>query len=595
MEGLTNLHQKIQTTSEKLQRLPDTCFNDTLYNIVERTLMQKRFLYSFIFITSLLFLLRVIFFAGNFGAVEHDSGWFLGVARNLAQRGIYASYTNTVKDEGFGEHPSIHGRYSVQDGEGFSYFPAGVTAGPGYVIPEAAVLKLFGFGFWQLRAWPLVAFLGVLILLFLFTYRLGGYVSLLILQAWMWVVPQLYITFSYEAYGEHIALFYLLISFHFLYKGLKHKGKGLTLYVSGIFYSLAVLTKYLIFLVAPGFLVIFLVDFYSSKKAGKKFFANWISFVLGAAIPIGVFEVFRYVYLVSIFGQNAWKATNMDFLLHFKSNGSSISLENIDWGFVSRKLTVWTKVGISYYFVPWIILILSPLTLIRKKIKAGKIFYLLLLISSLGLLGWYVLFSPTGWSRHAWFGLVIAIAVISVNLGNFFYLKKEVGYLVRTILIVLLGTVVITTSGFYPKFFLGKDEIADWRVKRYEGGIQGLPHTDIFSLSDQKELINYFRQNVKSQDRVYYLGWFLVAEASPLTDKVFYSLDRYLSVGQTNPDGGKSYLIIGPYQKGKYSIVPSTYYPDKVLQLCKRVVFENPSYTLCILKNNLVYENRAYD
>ena len=81
-----------------------------------------------------------------------------------------------------------------------------------------------------------------------------------------------------------------------------------------------------------------------------------------------------------------------------------------------------------------------------------------------------------------------------------------------------------------------------------------------------------------------------------MVDKVFYSLDRYLEIGQADmSDDGKSYLIIGPYQKGKYSLVPKTYYPSKVSELCEVVVFENSSYTLCSLKNNLVYENRAYD
>src|SRR3990170_7616752 len=89
-----------------------------------------------------LFLLRSIFFAANYGGIEHDSGWYLGVARNLAQRGIYASYTNTIIPEEQGDYPSIHGRFSVQDENGYSYFPAGVTVGPGYIIPEAILLKI---------------------------------------------------------------------------------------------------------------------------------------------------------------------------------------------------------------------------------------------------------------------------------------------------------------------------------------------------------------------------------------------------------------------------------------------------------------------
>ena len=107
-----------------------------------RLLKRTNWVNIYIFSTAFFFLFRVIFFASEFGAVEHDSGWYLGVARNLAQRGIYASYTNTIREEGIGAQPSIHGRFSVQDNNGYSYFPAGVTAGPGYVIPQAILLKI---------------------------------------------------------------------------------------------------------------------------------------------------------------------------------------------------------------------------------------------------------------------------------------------------------------------------------------------------------------------------------------------------------------------------------------------------------------------
>lgn len=130
---------------------------------------------------------------------------------------------------------------------------------------------------------------------------------------------------------------------------------------------------------------------------------------------------------------------------------------------------------------------------------------------------------------------------------------------------------------------------------RNERGIQGLPSNPFLSLEDQKDLREYFFNNVNENDKMYYLGWFLVAEASPLVDKVFYSLDRYLEIGQINPEGGNSYLIVGPYQKGKLSIVGSTYHDRKVDELCDVISYENPSYTLCRLRENLVYENKAYE
>ncbi len=45
---------------------------------------------------------RIILFVGNYAGIEHDSGWQLGLAKNLAHRGIYASYVNTIGEEGVG-------------------------------------------------------------------------------------------------------------------------------------------------------------------------------------------------------------------------------------------------------------------------------------------------------------------------------------------------------------------------------------------------------------------------------------------------------------------------------------------------------------
>ena len=67
--------------------------------------------------------------------------------------------------------------------------------------------------------------------------------------------------------------------------------------------------------------------------------------------------------------------------------------------------------------------------------------------------------------------------------------------------------------------------------------------------------------------------------------KVFYPVNRYVNLKQTNPLGGDSYLIIGPYQKGTWSLVPPAYASSVKKHFCKKVVLENSSYTLCELKH----------
>jgi len=555
--------------------------------------VKRKLVYLYIALSVLAFIVRSIIFVSEYGGIEHDSGWYLGVAKNFAQRGIYASYTNTVIQEGKGVQTSIHGRFSVQDENGFSYFPAGVTAGPGYIIPEALMMKFFGYDFWQYRLWPLISYAGLLFIVFLIAYKIGGVLSLIILQLWLWVVPQLFIQFSYESYGEHTALFYLLLSFYTFY--LFHtskKKKYILIALSGLFFSLSVLTKYLFVLSGAGFGIIALWQLVRqlNKKEVIKSWGLWFVFFI---IPIAFFEFYRYLFLLMNFGKEAWIATTEDFILHFKSNGGAFDIKNIDWTFVTNKAAFWEAAGVKAGFI-WLSLpVLSYFYLkqIREKSYIVVLLFSAFFFTSL----WFIFVSPFGWTRHVWHGLIIGMMLFVVFIVNILKTKFLKLLFIPLFLIALFGGNLLDSSKFEGALFLNQGNIDEWQARKYENGRQGLPSNPIVSLKDQIGLRDYFVKNVKGGDRVYYLGWLLVSEASPIVDKVFYSLDRYLEVGQINPVGGESYLIIGPYQKGKLSIVSPNYHDLKVRQLCEVVVYENPSYTLCILRNNLRHENKAYE
>lgn len=555
----------------------------------------------YIWLSVLLFLWRVIFFSASYGAVEHDSGWYLGVAKNLAARGIYASYTNTISGEGTGQHPSIHGRFSVQDSQGFSYFPAGVTVGPGYIVPQAILLKLFGNGWWQYRLWPLLSFTGLLLLSFFLVWKIGGFLSLFIFQIWLWVVPQLYTTYAYEAYAEHTALFYLLISF-LLYYFATHKEKRYWfMFLSGLFLSLSFLTKNLFLLSGLGFVVPFFYEVWLFRKKIQVVLLKWGLLVSGFLLPIALFEAYRYVVLVSHFGLPAWHAINQDIRLTFQSSGSGISNLNfsdfdINWAYVLEKANVWIDVGINRSAVVWGILVLSPFIVMKIVNKQLRVLVSMLYASITIIFVWFLLVSPTGWARHVWQGIVLGMGITSVSLG--IILQHALTYWKRNLVYIVLFTLFILTLVHYQsielKPFLNQSTIEKWRENRYIRRLEGLPSTPILSFADQKDLIHYFTTNISEDDRVYYAGWFLNAEVSPLVDKVFYTLDRYFALGQKNPDGGKSYIIFGPYQQGQWSFMPPEYIPRKISELCEEVIYRSPSYILCMLKTGLVYNNPAY-
>lgn len=559
---------------------------------------NKKYIFLFIIITVTLFVARVVFFANGFGGVEHDSGWYLGVAKNLAQRGIYASYTNTIVEEGVGAHSSIHGRFSVQDAQGFSYFPAGVTVGPGYVVPEALIIKIFGNGWWQYRLWPLLSYTGLLFILFLITWRFGGIASLLILQVWLWIVPQLTTEYAFEAYSEHTALFYLLLSFLLYYFASKNKKKYKLILFSGLFFSLSVLTKQLFLLAGVSFIAPLLWELWKCRQEKQLLFLRWGLFICGILLPIGLFELYRYLFLVSHFGILGWEAINQDLLLTFQSSGSGINGFNIfqlDWLFIQKKVNIWLDMAIVQPGLAWLVLLLSPLVVFKFTPRQFKLlvvmFYLVLIIS----FGWFVLISPTGWARHIWQGIVLGMMIISLALGqslNFICRNLKLVPFYLVFIFIVLSIIRYDSIEINP--FLDEKTLIHWRMNRHIRGLEGLPSHPNLSLVDQKDLVNFFTNHISPQDRIYYAGWFLNAEVSPLVDKVFYSLDRYFTLGQKNPEGGMSYLILGPYQQGPWSFEPPEYVPGKVSQLCFNIIYKNPSYLLCNLRQNLIPSNPAY-
>lgn len=553
--------------------------------------MAMRWLKIYFVLTTLFFLARVIVFVNQYGGVEHDSGWYLGVARNLAERGIYASYTNTITEEGKGAYPSIHGRFSVQDENGFSYFPAGVTVGPGYVIPEAFILKLFGYGFWQYRAWPLISFTGLLMLLFYFTWVIGGFISLLILQVWLWATPQLYITYAFEAFSEHTAVFYTLLSFLMFYLSKKFNNLIYFRFLSGIFLSFSYLTKNLSALTLAAFLPIFIFEVFTCRKKVKSLVVNWFVFFCGLAIPIILFEYYRYFYLISHFGIEGWETIQKDIRLHFQSGGSGVTnLNNFDWTFISKKINLWSEIGIKQNLLFWILFFTSPI-IITLTTKGRKLLLIsLFFFSSLSILSWFVLISPTGWIRHDWIGILTAMVLVSCVIGLFINLKfadwnKKV-ILDTFILLFILTIVRFDKIEISP--FLNKQNIDHWRITRYKEGLQGLPSSPIFSLTDQKETIEFFKNFIKEKDRIYYLYGYLVSEMSPLVDKVFYPFDRYKNLNFQNPDGGGSFLIFGPYQEGPETLVPLNHISIHSMQYCEKTVLSNPSYVICRLKPRII-------
>ena len=541
------------------------------------------------FLLSLVFVIKVIFFVGPYAGIEHDSGWYLGIAKNLADRGIYASYTNTIESDGVGAFPSIHHRYSVQDKDGYSYLPGGITVGPGYVIPEAILLRIFGNGWWQYRLWPLLSFAFLLIASFALSLRLGGRLVTACAVIWLWSIPQFTTQFAFEALSEQTALFYLILSFVLCAYALttSTKKRNICWLAAGVLFALAVLTKLLLLLAGVSFFVLAILDLFSNAENKRSWFTRWSLLFLGFLIPNILFELYQFLVLYSRFGMEGYVAIWKDFFIHFqqdtKGGQSSLALH-----FLLQKADVWRLIGFRWPIFAWFGLGVGASFLPKDRYPFRRNFLVLSYVTIAITMLWFIKSDPAGWGRHAWHALYIGLFLLSgifVEGIRFFLFHPNPRMKWLSLLLVVFVAVGFRTGFFDFSAFLDEGTVAKWRELRIDGELQGLPSNPIVTLWHQQEVVEFFKRVIRSEDQIYYWDQFLVAEISPLVDRVFYPLGRYVSRQKSaNRGDGKNYVIFGPYQIGPNAMISSETVVNAMNHMCAKMRLSNPEYVVCELK-----------
>ena len=130
-------------------------------------------------------LIRVIAFVNVHGGIEHDSAWSLGTSRSLAERGTYTSMISTIVDPTVIGGTNIDNEFDIQDSDGRIWFRTSFSIGPGSIVPDAVIIKVFGTSFWALRAGPLVFYTLFLILAACALYRLAGTWAIALFHAFL--------------------------------------------------------------------------------------------------------------------------------------------------------------------------------------------------------------------------------------------------------------------------------------------------------------------------------------------------------------------------------------------------------------------------
>jgi hypothetical protein len=63
--------------------------------VVTRIATNRKLILSILLISLLIVfqVVRIVVFVNEYGGVEHDGGWALGISRSVAERGVYTSLT----------------------------------------------------------------------------------------------------------------------------------------------------------------------------------------------------------------------------------------------------------------------------------------------------------------------------------------------------------------------------------------------------------------------------------------------------------------------------------------------------------------------
>jgi hypothetical protein len=205
---------------------------------------------------------------------------------------------------------------------------------------------------------------------------------------------------------------------------------------------------------------------------------------------------------------------------------------------------------------------------------------------------WFVGLAKTGWPRHFWFGLVLAmmlLSVISVELVRMGGAGWRSGRWTRMFsLFGGIGVLLLMGWGFLSQphvrgFFLPDEIVPYWREKQINDKYDASLPWIIIPTQDQAEVVNYIKQ-MPPDAKVYYPSGHKNAEIPPQTGRLNYPLHRR-DFSEPHP---ADIVLIGP------SLISPWKDPVRrqdllalVEQQCPQPALKNDFYMICPIEANL--------
>ncbi len=552
-------------------------------------------------------LIRLIAFINIYGGLEFDSGWLLSISRSLAEQGTYTTMVSTLVDPTVPGGINIDEKFDIQAADGRIWFFTGNGIGPASIVPDALVLKLFGAGFWALRAGPLIFYTLFLLLAALILYRLAGLWAVGLFHAYLFFYPHLSIFLGYEAMGEVPAMVYILWAYlAFAWALKKQPQRWWQFLLAGFVIGLALNAK-LIAMWSLGGIFIWAV-FLWLKAVRRQMPENTGTSVLrfcdlaalagGSFLPPALWELVQFIVLNWITTFELYRRHLDQRIKFILDDGSGVGLQAHSGAeFFWDKFFLLTEIAHPQRWVTALIFIaiflggLVLLWLWCDEVKKQNLLapvWLGWLTNTL----WFVLLAKTGWTRHFWFGLVLGILLMCIITMAFIHysfktlqkMRRE-NFSLKTILIMPATTgllLLLIGWGFFSQpyvwgFSLPDEIVSHWREKQINNKYGASLPWIIIPRTTQNEIVDHLQQLPPDAD-IYYPAHHKTAELPVRVGRIFYPLARRPMMTPHPQD----VVIIGPSLISPWLEPARRQALQEVVQTdCPQPLLANDFYMIC--------------
>jgi hypothetical protein len=558
--------------------------------------LQSSVLHKFIIALLVIYqVIRLIIFANTYGGVEHDGGWFLGLARSLAETESYTTMVSTMPDPAIRTGTDVSQKYfQIQDDEGRIYFFIQGTVGPTQIIPDAVFIKLFGSGFWQFRAASLLFYLLFLVLASWLLFSMGGFWAAFLFQIILILYPHLSVFLGYESLGEVPMITCILFSFALFSRAItleEHRTRAF--FLSGLAASLAVMSKViaLLALASLGFVWAFL--FFKKKVTLKEGIIVFVGFI---SLPI-ISELVQLITLTRNFGFDIY-LKHAQQGLEFFASGSGIEGEAAKGAeFFWYKLFLISEISHPAPMLSFIMLMAITVGgpfLIRYFRNNRQYQSLVALLWGGWMIHtlWFILRAENGWVRRYWVALILGILIFSLLWGVLLRRAKEApGWLSISLFIALTLFIGVNfySHGYAARILISQDIVDYWHQKHLAA-----PHTQLPSmiiLREEQEAAAAAINQLPASGRVFYPERHKSAEMAAVSGRILYPIERRPLMPAAQGD----VVLVGPSLVSPWAkLMERPMTPEeheiiidsvraRVKSECPQVLFENDYYLICSL------------